>query len=339
MSTAEKTQNGDMVRVKARSATEFLALQIPKPVALQHGLLYVGNVLRVIIDRDMDVRQFAMLFSITVALGADLGPFEKGPGAKVMYFSGSGDKGADQLRLQLVFNSLNAEQKAKLDRSFSVYSRAAEGDDQIDLNTDEGREILNKSIPSDIEVLFIDYLPAFSLTETMGPSKREKLDALFRVFSKRNLTIVIFDLETKQRTMRDEERARNTIYLTHDATAPTEFGGGHLLLRSRFDDFDSMPKRVSFWYTNIDGEFSYGFAVPDDEDLDAPRLTKRLERLIKVDRMRKEGKSQKTIAEKLGVDPATICRDFKEIDKNEAMAARPKGKGPHAHLKQQGIAP
>ncbi len=341
MSTADKTQEGDVVRVKVRNVTEFLALQIPKPVALQHGLLYSGNVLRVIIDPEMDVRQFAMLFSITVALGADLGPFQKGPGANVMYFSGSGDEGADHLRLQSVFNSLDEAQRAKLATSFSVYNRAVEGDDQIDLTTDVGREILKKSIPSDVEALFIDYLPAFFPAETIHPRERKKVDAFFRDMSKRGLTIVIFDVETKKRTMQGESRSKNTIYLKHDATAPTEFGGGHLLQRRRFDDSDSMPKRISFWYTCIGGEFCYGFAVPDDEDLEAPRLTKKLERQIKVDEMRKSGMEQKAIAEKLSVHAATICRDCREIDENDAKAARAKvkGIGPHAHHSQQGSAP
>jgi hypothetical protein len=127
--------------------------------------------------------------------------------------------------------------------------------------------------------------------------------------------------------------------LTHDATAPAELGGGHLLHRGRVGDADSMPKCISFWYTEVGGCLTYGFSVPDNEDLDAPRLTKKLERQIKVELMLKNGISQKAIAEELKVHAATICRDCREIDENDAKAARAKDKGSHAHLKQQGIAP
>lgn len=336
MSTSEKTQEGDMVRVKVRSLKQVLDHPIPKPVALQVGLLDAGTVLRFVIEPEVPARMFGMLFASTVAVGADLGPFAKGPGAKVLYVSGAGDEGADQHRLQYIFNGLGKEQQGKLATSLTMYHRGMEGDDQIDLTTDEGRAVLAKSIPTDTKVMVIDYLPAFFPTETIHRKVREKLDSWFNELSNQGMTIVIFDVETKKRTMSGEHRAKNTIYLEHDVTAPTQFGGGHLLRRSRFDDADSMPKCVSFWYTEVDGKLDYGFSVPDDEDRDAPHLTKRLERQIKVEAMRSAGMSQKNIAEELKVNAATICRDFKEIDIEAAKADKAKAKSFHPKLESNG---
>jgi hypothetical protein len=309
MSTSEKTQEGDTVRVKVRSLNQILDHPIPKSVAFQFGLLDAGTVLQVVIEPEVSARLFGMLLTSTVAVGADLGPFAKGSGAKVLYVSGAGDEEADQHRLQSIFNGFEKEQQEKLATSFAMYHRGMEGDDQIDLTTEKGREVLMKSIPTGTKVLIIDYLPAVFPTESLH-----------------GMTIVVFDVETKMRTMSGERRAKNTIYLEHDITAPTQFGGGHLLRRSRFDDADSMPKCISFWYTEVDGKLAYGFSVPDDEDRDAPHLTKRLERQMKVASMRDKGMSQKTIAEELEVHAATICRDLKEIDFEAARAEKAKAK-------------
>lgn len=326
MSTSEKTQEGDMVRVKVRSLKQVLDHPIPKPVALQVGLLYAGTLHRFAIEPEVPARQFGMLLTSTVAIGADLGPFAKGPGAKVFYVSGAGDEAADQHRLQSILNGLDKVQQEKLATSFTMYHRGMEGDDQIDLTTDEGREVLSKSIPTGTKVMVIDYLPAFFPLEPFTPKVRQKLDSWFNDLCNRGMTIVVFDVESKKRNMSGERREKNTIYLEQDSTAPTQFGGGHLLRRSRFDDADSMPKCVSFWYSEVDGKLDYGFSVPDDEDRDAPHLTKRLERKLKVESMRNAGMSQKTIAEVLKVNAATICRDFKEIDIEAAKADKAKAK-------------
>lgn len=338
MSTSEKTQSDDVVRVKVRSAKYVLERQFPKPEPLQHGLLYKGSVLRVVIDPDVPVRQFGMLLASTVAVGSDLGPFASGPGAKVLYVSGSGDAEADQHRLALIYNSFDPELQAMLSNSLTLYHRGMEGDDQIDLTTDQGWEVFKKSIPSDTEVVIIDYLPAFFPTENISHKQRKDLETRFRDLSKRGHTIVIFDVESKKRTMLGENRVKNTIYLTHDDTAPTQLGGGLLLHRSRVDDADSMPKCVSFWYTAVDGKLAYGFCVPDDENHDAPRLTKRLERKIKVSQMREAGMSQKTIAKQLEVHAATICRDCEELDNEEHKAEKSKARSSQALPTQQGAA-
>lgn len=334
MSTSEKTQEGIVVRVQVRSAKEFLEREIPKAVALQHALLYEGNVHRVIVESEVNSRPFGILLTTAVAVGADLGPFAKGPGVKVWYVSGSGDEEADKHRLKLIFNSLNTEQQEKFIASFTMYHREMEGDDEIDLTTAEGREVLKKSIPTDTKVLVIDYLPACFPMGSIHRTARKELDTWFSDLSKQGVTVVVFDVETKKRTMLGEHRAKNTIYLEQDATAPTQFGGGHLIRRSRVDDADSTPKCVSFWYTEVDGVLSYGFAVPDDEDLDAPILTKRLERLMKVESMLNQDIPQKTIAEILNVHAATICRDVSKIEMANAKAAKANAKSTEARPNQ-----
>mgnify|MGYP000867311859 CR=1 FL=1 len=334
MSTSEKTQEGDTVRVKVRSAKEVLERQVPQSVALQHALLYAGEVVRIVVGPEVLPRQFGILLGSTVAVGADLGPFSRGPGAKVFYVSGSGDEEADIRRLQLISNSFDKDQQEKLGASLTMYNRGMEGDDPIDLTTDEGREVLKKSIPTDTKVMVIDYLPAFFPTESIHPRERQKVDSWLLDLSKHGVTVVVFDVETKKRAVLGELWAKNTVYLDHDVTAPTQLGGGHLLRRNRVDDADSMPKCFSFWYTEMNGRLEYGFAVPDEEDQDAPHLTKRLECQIKVALMRKEGIPQKTIAEELKVHAATICRDFKEIDMEEAKAAKVQARLPATRLSQ-----
>lgn len=326
MSSAEKTQDGDMFRFKVRGIKEFLEMSFPKPQAFQHGLLYKGNVHWLVVEPDVCVRMFGLLLSCTVAIGSDFGPFTKGPGGKVLYISGAGDKASDHHRLSLICKSLEAEQLAKLVASHTIYGRDVEGDAQIDLTTDEGRNIFVRSIPTGTKVLFIDWLSAFSKAESIGARQRDELDPWFLELTGLGFTVVIFDVETKKRTSREERRAKNTIYLDYDGTAPTQFGGGCILRRHRIDDADSMPKCVSFWYTEFDGQLEYGFSLPDDEDLDATRLTKRLERQLKVERMLCAGMSQKTIAAELEVHAATICRDSQEIEIRAAKVEKAKAK-------------
>jgi hypothetical protein len=129
MSTSEKTQEGDTVRVKVRSLNQILDHPIPKSVAFQFGLLDAGTVLQVVIEPEVSARLFGMLLTSTVAVGADLGPFAKGSGAKVLYVSGAGDEEADQHRLQSIFNGFEKEQQEKLATSFAMYHRGMEGDD------------------------------------------------------------------------------------------------------------------------------------------------------------------------------------------------------------------
>lgn len=336
MSSAEKSQEGEMVRIKVRRVKEIMELEIPKSVALQHALVYAGNVNRIIVEQDVHPQLFGMLLASTIAIGADLGPFAKGPGAKVLYVSGSGDIEKDKHRLTSIYGSLTNDQQEQFDNSVTMYQHEMEDDVQIDLTTDDGQEVLTMSMSPEIEVLVIDFLPGFFPTETIHLRLRKKVDAWLSQLAKRGVTVVVFDVETPKRVMLGESQAKNTIYLEHDATAPTQFGGGHLIRRSRVDDADSMPKCVSFWYTEIDGKLDYGFAVPDDEDRDAPHLTKRLERQIKVALMREAKMPQKTIAEKLEVHPATICRDFKDIDIKEVKAARAKAKLSETRPSQQG---
>jgi hypothetical protein len=322
MSTALKTQQGDISLFKFRSGTELLGRQISTPTPFQHGLLYSGSVVRVVVEPDEDARQFAMLWACTVAAGADLGPFAKGPGVKVAYVSGSGGEAEDLRRLRLAFDSLDTEQQNGFSASFSMYHCGMEEDHRMDLTTSAGRLALERSIPSDTKVAFIDYMPALVGEDQIKKREQEKLDSWCNSLSKRGLTVVVFDAEAKKSKMLGEHSAKNTIYLTYDDTAPTELGGGHLIHRRRVDASDTLPKCVSFWFTVIDGKLAYGFSVPDSEDRLAPRLTKFLERQIEIEKMLKEDKSQQFIADELGVHASTICRDLKRI---EAMRAKAVG--------------
>jgi hypothetical protein len=322
MSTSEKSQEGEMVCVKVRSVKEILARQIPKAVALQHALVYAGKVNRIMVAPEVHPRAFGMLLACTIAVGADLGPFAKGPGAKVFYVSGSGDGEADADRLKMITGSFDPDQQVKLDGLFKMYNRADEEDDQINLTTENGRAVLMKSTPTDTKVIVLDYLPGFFPTPNIHHKQRKEVDSWLDDVSKKDVTVVVFDVVTKKCPVLGEHLAKNTIYLEHDETAPTQFGGGHLLRRSRVDDADSTPKCVSFWYTKVDGKLAYGFSVPDDEDRNTPYLTKKLERQIKVALMREANMPQKAIADELQVHAATICRDFKEMDMEAARAAK-----------------
>jgi hypothetical protein len=241
MSTAQKTQQGEIALVKFRSGKEILERQVPTPKALQHGLLYSGSVVRIVVEPEEDARQFGLLLACTVAVGADLGPFAKGPGTKVAYVSGSGGEAEDLRRLHLAFDGLNRNQQEKFLTSFTMYHCGIEEDDQIDLTDFKGRTALEKSIPSDTKVVFIDFVPAFFPMDTITPRDRKKLDSWYRYLTTLDMTIVVFDVESKKRSMLRENRAQNTIYLTHDATAPVELGGGHLLHRRRVPASNAVP--------------------------------------------------------------------------------------------------
>lgn len=68
MSTSEKTQDGDMLRFKALEIKEFLETSFPKPVALQQGLLYAGNVHWIVVRTEVPDRMLGSLLCCTVAV-------------------------------------------------------------------------------------------------------------------------------------------------------------------------------------------------------------------------------------------------------------------------------
>ena len=119
-------------------------------------------------------------------------------------------------------------------------------------------------------------------------------------------------------------------YLTAEATAPTQLGGGFRISRSRAWDPDYAPKECSFWFTEIGGCLEYGFYLPDDDDASKPTLKRSHENYIKAALMIEAGVEAKDIAERLEVHASSISRLKKKLQEDAKKAAEVASKDPLA---------
>ena len=315
MRIADKSQRGQGMHPKLRKVDEFCSLPLPPATPLVSGIVYEGEVNRIIVEPGVRARR-SMLFlaSACLAAGVPLGPCEaQQPSQPVILLSGAGDPAQDQHTLKLIGAMLEEHQRENLREFFRIYNFDCEQDEPFALDLEEGQQRLEKMLP-DKCVVFVDDLLFFTSRRMLDRHAMTAVRTWARHRSRTGQTFVFVSEGERTSRKLSEIEASHTIYLTHDPEAPTQRGSGFLVHRYRGDDPDTLPRMFSFWDYEYEGTFDCGYFIPGGEDeYCSPAEIRKRERLLEVERLELEGKDGVHIATKLVISRATVCRALKEI--------------------------
>lgn len=330
MSARERDYSGPPRRFKTNRISQLLARPRERPVALVEHLLDKAKTLRVLVEPGLKVAMFLLILAAHCAVGLDLGPYRISKPMKTFLCLAASDAEAALHRLGLIAKLM--ADKGLLDllnQNLTIYRRDLE-DPLPDLGEISTQEAMRMAMDEATDIFIADWVPSL---------RREKLGRLlpispYRWFQELNgegIAVVAFDELAKQkRSQVTEAMEPGLAYLTAEATAPTQLGGGFRISRSRAWDPDYAPKECSFWFTEIGGCLEYGFYLPDDDDASKPTLKRSHENYIKAALMIEAGVEAKDIAERLEVHASSISRLKKKLQEDAKKAAEVASKDPLA---------
>ncbi|MGJ7610687.1 MULTISPECIES: AAA family ATPase [unclassified Variovorax] len=323
MPTAIRDIYENMEKVRPISVRDFLSIRITGHNPLLEGMIREHSVARFLVEPGVNPRWFQVVLACSLAAGRDLGPFAVNRPCKVWVLSGSGDPESDQFRFSKVLETFDENERETASKNLTIYQRTLARDDPMELDTVEGQEVFEKSIPADCEVVLIDDVAVFTKRGQLDRYARDAVESWAKLLSRRNTVIALFMEGLSSGRLMNEERTSSTISLTIDAAAPGTYGTGCVINRQRLDDSDVMPRCASFWQTCLEDKMDYGIEVHPhvSEGTFDPEATARLERKILVGKMKLQKKSNKEIAFALALTEAMVSRDLKDVMESEALAA------------------
>lgn len=139
-------------------------------------------------------------------------------------------------------------------------------------------------------------------------------------------TAVVFETETNEDQPSLKAALDNSVdvlYAEWDGGAPHELGGGCIIARTKKGYFDLAPRRFNFWFKVFRQAFEWGMEIRPDADPLGGKELQVYQRQMQVDSWLKDGIPQKEIAERLGLNAATISRDVKALKKKKEESWEP----------------
>ena len=301
--------------------SSILASKPHVDIILEH-FLDGGTILRALVEKGVNHREFLLLLAVCMACGKNFGIYRCPAPRKVQLIS-CGHFAADWHRLSLVSKMPEfADAQALLERNLSIYHRDHEKDPLVDLGYQPHQEAMQRSMPKGTEVAIVDWVPGF-MRKRMGKLQPIPPYGWFKSLNDQGIAVVAFDrLERTDWDMPTEAVEASTAFLTVDINAQRQFGGGLMIERGRAGDADYAMRKAAFWHTVIGNEFEYGFDMPDPVDLAKLELSRENERDIKFELMLASGDYMlKEIAEEFKVHKSTITRWKQELEEGATEAA------------------
>lgn len=311
---------GNLQKVVSVSGEDWLKADIATPGMIFDGLFEDGATTQVVVAPGADVRRLVVNMVCAIAAGVEcLGHFAPTRPRKVWYLSGSAAADDEQNRFRQHLGSMAAGVPALVAKNLMIYQRAYHGElVPLGIEDADTRAAVYGSMPEGTECIVIDDIASLIDRRHLSNADFKAIREWIKGFAREGIPVIFF-LHTASVQPQDEAEARNTIYVEADPGAPSQFGGGWIVHRSRQGDADHTPKSVACWWTWIGGQFEWTYHLPDLNGSDL-RSMKRWEFDLKVAMMKIHGASGREIALILETNEAAVSRAKSRFTQMEAVA-------------------
>lgn len=304
------------------------------------GLVRENSVSVFLVDPRVNVRLFAIDLAMTAASGTAIEPFGVGAGVPTMLYLPDGDADLDSKAVSALFARIGAPPaRGRTRGNFRWCHGHAEGRTLPQLDKTDGQHAFMRSLPEGCKLVVL-VNPKKYMAEPSDPMNNARLDALLAKLKKKGIAVAIF--ETAARPSSTASACvvghHELIHLKLDAAAPVNFGEGFTITRPK-PLCGRLPTTLHLWYMEGEGLIQSGWdsGLEDREAVGKQReIRERQESIARIyadyaDRGLKPP-TQKSIADALSVDPATVTRDMRDVRRRlktqenmrKAAAPRPK---------------
>lgn len=306
---------------KPLSFNDILTWHTELPPFVVDGLVRAASVTVFLVDPRINVRYFALDVALAAASGTEIKPFGLGAGVLTMLYLPDGDPNADSQSISALFACIGAPPaRARAAANFHLCHGAAPGRPLPQLNTSSGQHALLRSLPEGCKLVVL-VNPSMYLAEAPDPLNKARLDSLLMKLTDKGIAVAIFETSARASSTASAfvSNHHELIQLKRDVAAPVDFGEGFAIARPK-PLCGKMPSTLHVWYEERDGLIQSGWdaGVEDREAMGKQvEIRERQERIIRLEAEREaQGLPklpQKTIADLMEVDPATITRDMQAI--------------------------
>lgn len=306
------------------------------------GLVREGSVTVFLVDPRINVRHFPIDLAMAAAAGTAIQPFGLGAAVPTVLYLPDGDANDDSQTIRSLFARVGAPPVVRrLLDNFSWCHGSAMGGKLPQLNKSDGQQAFMRSLPESCKLAVL-VNPSPYLAEGPDPMNDAKLNALLARLTKAGVAVAIFETAAKPSTTASAyvTSHHELIRLKYDPAAPVDLGEGFAITRPK-PLCGKSPSTLHLWYAEHDGLIASGWdGGLEDREVVGKQMEMR-EREQRILRMYADHEArglpkptQKSIAEFLQVDPATITRDMQAIrrryktQEKQRAALRPKPKDP-----------
>ena len=243
-------ESGELKKVSSISGADWLSAELPAPLMMFDGLFEESAVTHVAVAPGVDVRRLTVNIVCSIAGGTKcLGHFDATRPRKTWYLSASAEAHSEQLRFHQHADTLDATAREHVRNNLMIYQPSFDRElTPVEIEHAEGRNALTASMPEGTECVVIDDIVALMAIGSLDWFARQNIHEWIRSFAHGGVAVIYMQCITVTQRLNEVDE-KNTVYIEPDPTAPTEFGGGCLVQRGRFDDADHLPKTVGCWWT------------------------------------------------------------------------------------------
>lgn len=300
-------------QTEVRSLEEILAKPEPRRECLLPGLIEEGRNVLVRVSKDVDAQPFALALGLAMAAGSQFAPFGKPKPTETLLVLRTANRIPVSEQLKFLHDDCldSAERKHAL-TNLNV------AEDPPEILWYSRFDWLKDVARYQLVILFDRH--RFNNEKELNVEELENFQEIVGEWNKKGISVVAFIGGDKKLASILEDcffsLGNNWLQLDADSGAPTEFGGGVKLTRSKMSETDLVPLSFNLRYAVIDGKMSRGWTYGHSSDGVTEKQIQVAERRIRAAQMREKGMPQKDIATELGVDPSTISRDISKISKD-----------------------
>jgi len=310
-----------MPAFKSIGLDDILTWHEELPPFVVDGLVRAAAVTVFLVDPRVNVRYFALDLAMAAASGTAIEPFGPGAGVPTALYLPDGDPNTDSQSISGLFARIGAPPMRRRARAnFNWCHGAAPGRTLPQLNTSSGQHAFMRSLPEDCKMVVL-VNPGMFLVEAPDRLNTARLDGLLKKLTDRGIAVAVFETGVRPSSAASAyvSHHHDLIRLKLDVAAPVDFGEGFAVTRPK-PLCGKQPSTLHVWYAERDGLIESGcdFGVEDREAMG--KQVEMRERQERIARMMADREArglpklrQKTIADALGVDPATVTRDMQAM--------------------------
>lgn len=299
---------------------EIFELRRERPPFIVEGLVRERATTVFLTDPHVRLRYFPMHVALSAVSGARLEPFGPGAGQPTLLCLPDGDSFEDSKALSSLFALVaSPPQRRRAYDGFRWCHGADDGKGLPQLNTTDGQRALRRSMPKACKLVVLVNLAKY-LAEAPDRMNGASFDRFLADLNKEGIAVAIFEFAARPSNAVSAyvSHHHELIRLAVDVAAPVDYGEGFAVKRSKTLSGD-MPATLHVWYRQEGELIRPGWDCGGEDRSAMGKQVAIWERQQRIESIQAEAEargvkiSQKTIAEELKVDPATVTRDMKAI--------------------------
>lgn len=285
------------------------------------GLVRENSVSVFLVDPRINVRLFAMDLAMAAASGTAIEPFGVGACVPTMLYLPDGDAEHDRRTVSALFARIGAPPvRARTRGNFRWCHGHAEGRSLPQLDKTDGQQAFMRSLPEGCKLVVL-VNPKKYMTEPSDPMNHARLDGLLAKLKKKGIAVAIFETAARPSSTASAcvVSHHELIRLKLDVAAPVNFGEGFTITRPK-PLCGRLPTTLHLWHMESEGLIQAGWdgGLEDREAVGKQReIRERQESIARIyaeyEERGMKPPTQKSIADVLNVDAATVTRDMQAV--------------------------